>query len=194
MSVKNLYIVFILIFTLVSCNNSNSKKELVPEQKSKPVNHSKTRNNIIDLSPKAKKLTENWIEYQNINEYIQQYKEISITNSLLNAKHLAELTQLLKDSIRVEKLDNSSVKIRLNVLNTEALRLADMSTINQITEEEVILENKNILNAYSALNIKINNIVSQENLNIQLKAFIDEVTKKKVVSDTLPNIVDSIQQ
>ncbi len=193
MSVKNLYIVFIIIFTLVSCNNSNSKKELVPEEKSKPANHTKTKNVIIDLTPKAKKLTQNWIEYQNINEYIQQYKEISITNSLLNAKRLAELTQQLKDSIRVEKLNNSSVKIRLNVLNNEALRLSDMATINQITEKEVILENTNILNAYSALNIKINNIVSQENINSQLKAFIDEVTKNKVLSDTLPNIMDTIQ-
>ena len=193
MSVKNLYIVFIILFTIVSCNDSNSKKELIPEQKSKPANHTKTKNAIIDLSPKAKKMTQNWMEYQNINEYIQQYKDISITNSLLNAKHLAELTQQLKDSIRIEKLDNSSVKIRLNVLNNEALRLADMATINQITEKEVILENKNILNAYSALNIKINNIVSQENLNSQLKAFIDEVTKDKVLSDSLPIIKDTIQ-
>lgn len=191
MSVKKIYIVFIIIFTIVSCNNS--KKELAPEQKSKPANHTKTKNAIIDLTPKAKKLTQNWIEYQNINEYIQQYKEISITNSLLNAKRLAELTQQLKDSIRVEKLNNSSVKIRLNVLNNEALRLADMATINQITEKEVIIENKNILNAYSALNIKINNIVSQENINSQLKAFIDEVTKDKVLSDTLPKIMDTIQ-
>ncbi len=192
MFIKNLLIAFILLLGIVACNDVNSKKESNSETKPKPANHKKITNNIVDLSQTAKKLTESWKEYQNINDYIQQYKEISITNSLLNAEHLAELTQQLKDSIRVEKLDNPSVKIRLNVLHNEALRLSDMATINQITEEEVIRENSNILNAYSALNIKINNIVSQEVLNKEVKAFLEEIKKNPATSDSVPRIIDSI--
>jgi hypothetical protein len=164
-----------------SCDNFSSKKELKSNQNSNQANHTKTKNTIAGLSPDAKKMVSNWKEYQNMNEYIQQYREISISNSLLNAKQLSELAQQLKDSVRIEKLNIPSVKIRLNVLYNETLRLADMATINQITEIEVIRENKNILNAYSALNIKINNMIDQEKLNIEVNNFLSEInTKTKI--------------
>ena len=67
-------------------------------------------------------------------------------------------------------------------LHNETLRLADMETIPSITESEVIEENNNILDAYSALNLKINNIVNQENLNQELSSFVDEVLN---LNDTL---------
>jgi len=192
MLIKNLFVVTIISISILSCKDLESKKESDSEKITIPANHKKTRNNYVDLSPKSKKLTENWKEYQNIEEYIQQYKDISITNSLLNAQHLSELTQQLKDSIRIEKLNIPPVKIRLNVLHNEALRLADMATIKQITEEEVIRENTNILRAYSALNIKINNMVSQEGLNNEVKAFLEEVKKTPTFLDSVPRTIDSI--
>lgn len=194
MLIKKLFIATIILISILACKDLVSKKDLNSEKITIPANHKITKNNYIDLSPKAKKLIENWKEYQNIDDYIKQYKEISITNSLLNAQHLSELTQELKDSIRIEKLNNSPVKIRLNVLHNEALRLADMATINQITEEEVIRENTNILNAYSALNIKINNIVSQEGINNEVKTFLEEVKKTPTILDRIPKIIDSIPE
>jgi hypothetical protein len=192
MLIKKIFVATIIFISILSCKDSESKKESNSEKINMPANHKKTKNNYVDLSAKAKKLTENWKEYQNIDDYIQQYKEISITNSLLNAQHLSELTQQLKDSIRIEKLNIPPVKIRLNVLHNEALRLADMATIKQITEEEVIRENTNILNAYSALNIKINNMVSQEGLNNEVKAFLEEVKKIPIFLDSVPITIDSI--
>ncbi len=194
MSIKNLFIVLIIISLVFSCDNLNSKKDLNSDQNTKPTNNTKTNHTIVNLSPKAQKMVKNWQEYQKINEYIQQYEQISISNSLLNARHLSELAQQLKDSIRLEKLNIPSVKIRLNVLHNETLRLADMATINKITETEVIQENNNIINAYSALNIKLNNITSQEHLNSEVKTFINEVIKNKVSFDTIVKITDSIEQ
>ena len=64
-----------------------------------------------------------------------------------------------------------SVKIRLNVLNNEALRLFDMDSIPNITNKEVIHETKNIVNAFNALNIKINNEVNKNLITKDLSGF-----------------------
>lgn len=174
-----------IILTILSCGKIDSKDELISKKDSTFTSVSKTNNIIVKLNSRAKDIVKDWKEYQSLDEFIQQYQTISTNDALLNAAELSDLTQQLKDSIRIDKLNISSVRIRLNVLNNESLRLADMATINQIKEQEVNQETKNILNAFSALNLKINNIISQENLNKEIDEFIDEVislsdtTKKK---------------
>ena len=171
-----------LIALFISCTKTKSRKNNEISRDSLIGNTDKVNFQISKLNSKAIKLVETWDEYQNIDELLKQYQNINANLALLNAKELAVLAKQLKDSIRVEILKIPSVKIRLNVLHNETLRLADMNTIPSITEEEVVEENSNILNAYSALNLKINNIVNQENLNEELSSFIDEVLQ---LNDTL---------
>jgi len=171
-----------LIALFISCTKTISRKNNEISRDSLIGNTDKVKFQIDKLNSKAIKLVETWDEYQNIDELLKQYQNINSNLALLNAKELAVLAKQLKDSIRVEILKIPSVKIRLNVLHNETLRLADMNTIPSITEEEVVEENSNILNAYSALNLKINNIVNQENLNEELSSFIDEVLQ---LNDTL---------
>ena len=163
-------IFLILIIVVISCNNSISKKNKKIKRDSLISNVVKVNHPIAKLNSKAKKLVEDWDEYQNIDELLKQYQNITTNLALLNAKELSVLSRQLKDSVRIEKLNIPAVKTRLNVLHNETLRLADMETIPSITELEVIEENNNILNAYSALNLKINNIVNQENLNEQVSS------------------------
>jgi len=125
-----------------------------------------------------------WPEYQKFDELINQYQEISMNEALLNSVELSELAMQLRDSIRIEKLNVPEVKIRLNVLYSETLRLADMSTIPTITEILVAKENNNVIDAYSALNIKINNMNAQEQLNEEVSKFVDEVLDERK-SDSL---------
>lgn len=135
----------------------------------------KTKHNEVKLNAKAKIEVEDWIEYKKMDDFLIQYHHISSIDALFNANELSELAQQLKDTIRVEKFEIPSVKIRLNVLYNESLRLADMATISSISEEEIKRENENILNAFSALNLKINNIIIQETLNDDMSKFIDEI-------------------
>ena len=168
-------IFLILSILILSCNKSASKKNNEIEQDSLINNSTKIIHHIAKLNSKAKDLVANWDEYQNIDELLIQYQNISTNLALLNAKELSVLANHLKDSIRVENLKIPSVKIRLNVLHNETLRLADMASIPRIKEEQVIEEKNNILNAYSALNLKINNIVNKEYLNEEVNSFVDEV-------------------
>lgn len=177
---------------IISCKKDKSEKKNIPTIiDSTRADYIKINHLITRLNPKSKTMVESWGEYQKVDELIQQYNKISISDALLNAKELSELSQQLKDSIRIEKLNIPSVKIRLNVLYNETLRLADMATIYDIKNSEVIQKNKNILEAYSALNLKINNIISKEKLNKDVNEFIEEIinsdsvkSKKTIEPDT----------
>jgi len=171
-----IFIAFLLLtLSLSACKNKEQKTE--EENNSIPMESStiKSEKPITRLNSKSEELVATWAEYQKFDELITQYQEISMNEALLNSVELSELALQLRDSIRVEKLDLPEVKIRLNVLYSETLRLADMSTIPTITEALVAQENNNVIDAYSALNLKINNMSSQDQLNEEISKFVDEV-------------------
>lgn len=171
-----IFIAFLLLTLFLSaCKNKEQKTE--EENDSIPMESSmiKSEKPITRLNSKSEELVATWAEYQKFDELITQYQEISMNEALLNSVELSELALQLRDSIRVEKLDIPEVKIRLNVLYSETLRLADMSTIPTITEALVAQENNNVIDAYSALNLKINNMSSQDQLNEEISKFVDEV-------------------
>jgi len=171
-----IFVVFLMLtFCLSACKNKEQKTE--EENDFSPLESSmiKSEKPITRLNSKSEDLIATWPEYQKFDELITQYQEISMNEALLNSVELSALAKELRDSIRVEKLNIPEVKIRLNVLYSETLRLADMSTIPTITEVLVAEENNNVIDAYSALNIKINNMNTQDQLNEEISKFVDEV-------------------
>lgn len=170
--------IFLLFLLLASCKN---KKQESAEVNTTTVSESKmikSEKPISRLNAQSKKLIAPWAEYQKFDDLISQYQEISMNEALLNSVELSVLAQELRDSIRVDKLNIPEVKIRLNVLYTQTLRLADMSTIPTITEQLVAEENNNMIEAFSALNLKINNMNAQDKLNSEISKFIDEVLEQ----------------
>ena len=177
-----LFLFTALCFT--SCGKKADAEEVpeyVTEQEQVPTLKSDAP--VIALNRESEELVKDWGEYQDFSQLIVQYREISKADALLNSIELEELARYLKDSVRVEKLDIPSVRMRLNVLHNEAQRLADMSTIPTITGEEVLEENNNVLDAYASLNIKINDLGNQERINRELAKFDDA---PEVEIDTTP--------
>ena len=179
------YYFLFLVITLLSCSGKDKSDETdvpdyVTEQEQVPRLQSSAP--AVNLSPKSAELVADWPEYQEVSEAIVRYREITKADALLNSIELEELTRYMKDSVRVEKLDIPSVRMRMNVLHNEAKRLADMSTIPTITDEEVLEENDKVLNAYADLNVKINDLSRQERINQELRDFEPE---KKEVKDTV---------
>ncbi|MGA9271558.1 MAG: hypothetical protein WBV45_13130 [Lutimonas sp.] len=163
-----------LLLSVVACKKK-TEAEKAPEYMTDQVLAPtlKSEAPVIALNKESEELVQDWKEYQDFSELIVQYREITKADALLNSDELEELAEYLKDSVRVEKLDIPSVRMRLNVLHNEAKRLSDMSTIPTITEEEVLAENNNVLDAFAALNIKINNLGKQERINRELARFDD---------------------
>ncbi|MEN8187901.1 MAG: hypothetical protein ABFR05_12295 [Bacteroidota bacterium] len=171
---KLFFISFLLI--IFSCKEDSLKEEQSKNQeKIVTISENYTTKINENLSPEGKKMVENWKEYERMDNLLQNYENYDVNRSLLNSKELAKLAQELKDSVRVDELQIPAVKIRLHVIHNEALRLQDMSSLKKISDEEVTQERSKIFEAFSALNSKINNMVVQEDLNEELKNFIDEV-------------------
>ena len=121
------------------------------------------------LLPAAKKKVKNWKEYQQLDELLTRFYTISPEEALDISKELSRLTKQLKDSVKIKRFKENDISIRINVLHNDVLRLVDMSAIEAIKNTEVKNEIQNILNAFSALNSKINNITNQERLEAEVK-------------------------
>lgn len=181
--------VLMLILFFIACDKNKENKKTENASNLLESSLIKSANPIKRLNAESEKLISSWPEYHKFDELISQYQEITLSDALLNSVELSEAAKQLKDSIRVEKLDIPEVRIRLNVLYSETLRLADMSTIPTITEELVTLENNNVIDAFSALNLKINNMNTQDKLNEDISKFVDEVLEESK-PDSITNSVE----
>jgi len=121
------------------------------------------------LLPEAKIKIGNWNEYQQLDELLTEFYTISNSEALNLSSELSTITQQLKDSVKIERFKQPDIGIRINVLHNNALRLTDMASISTISPTEVKTEIQNILDAFSALNSKINNITNQEKLEAEVK-------------------------
>ncbi len=137
------------------------------------------------LNPAAQELSKEWTEYNEVNRFLENNGSNSNEQALFNAKEFAGLTEKLKDTISVQELNIPALKIRLNVLHNEALRLQDMATISVISAKEVNLERQKIYDAFSAVNFKLNNLTDQAKINDKLKQFVDEMVLDTTVRTNL---------
>ena len=172
MTTRKLLYFFLFIISIISCRKnepSNMKNDLLEIDTLKIETQKDIRSIGETLQPEAKKKIENWKEYQLLDELLTNFYSISPSEALNLSKELSTITQQLKDSIKIERFKHDDIGIRINVLHNNALRLADISTIRAIKPEEVKEEIQNILDAFSALNAKINNITIQEKLEAELK-------------------------
>lgn len=165
-------LLIILLFLSFGCSNSNknrSESQIDTISGNESVNITHSIGEV--LSPEAREIVESWKEYSQVENMITDYYNISIEQAIINSKELSNATLQLKDSIRVERFKQPDLRIRLNILNNIALRLNDMEQIPQIGEEEVKNEVGNLVRVFSSINSKLNNIVSQENLEKELKFY-----------------------
>ena len=164
----------LLIFCYTSCNKNerNSLKNNLVKTGSIQIEDQKEISNIGEtLLPESKIKVENWHEYEQLDQLLTNFYSISPNEALNLSQELSTTTKQLKDSLKIDRFKEPDMLIRINVLHNSALRLADMATIPNIDASEVKEETKNILNAFSALNAKINNITRQEKLETELKDF-----------------------
>ena len=172
---KYLYpFLFLIILISFSCNpkKTEANQSVID---SLAINSNRITNTISEtLIPEAKKDFENWQEYNDVDELLISYYNISVSEALSKSEELADLVKLMKDSIRIEAVDKLNVIARFNVLHNEALRLADMATISSITDEEVDEEVGKIISVFASVNAKINTIYKA--LNLQKALEVDTET------------------
>ena len=190
---KYLYsLLLIILFLSFSCNRTKTVQEVSKNSDSLKISSNRIVSTIGEiLIPKAKKAVSEWKEYNDVDEFIIKYYNISNAEALNSADELSELVQLMKDTVRVEKLKELNITARFNVLHNEALRLADMATIPSISNKEVKEEVLKIVEIFSAVNSKINTIYKAEELQklleVDTETPIDIVKKKERLQRRKPS-------
>lgn len=178
----------VILFLNFSCNRNKALQEVSEKSDTIKISSNRIVNTIGEtLIPEAKRALDTWKEYKNVDEFVLKYYNISIMEALTNAQELSELVKLMRDTIRIEKLDQLNVIARFNVLHNETLRLADMANIPSIKDEEVKEEVTSILEVFSAVNSKINTIYKasaiQSSLEVdtEIPIEIEEKPKKQLI-------------
>ncbi len=178
------FLLIILLFNF-SCNRNKGTAEVSEKSDSLNYDVNRIENRIGEtLIPEARVALDNWKEYQEVDKLLLKYYSITTLEALADAKELSELVKFMKDSIRIEKLQKPNIIARINVLQNETLRLADMATIPSISKEEVKEEVGNIVSIYSAINSKINTIYQAESLQNALE--VDTETPVEIQETPTP--------
>lgn len=160
---------FLILIVGFSCDSKKTQGNSATID-SLSIRSNRISNTISEtLIPSARKDFEKWKEYNDVDELITQYYNISVTQALSGAVELEELVKLMKDTIRVDAIDQLNVIARFNVLHNETLRLVDMAIIPSISDEEVSEEVGQIIEVYSSVNAKINTIYKARDLQEALE-------------------------
>ncbi len=133
---------------------------------------------------------EDWKELKAIDSFFVRFRKISPNEALSNALELQGLVKNLKDSVKPKIFETPSLDARINILNNETLRLADLITISAIKPNEVNTQIDKTMLAFSALNTKINAVLAKINfendIDVDVKFIgldssrIDSVSKKSI--------------
>ena len=175
--VRHIKYFLIGIIVLVSCKPNKSDIPLAAA--TSEINQEVNISSIgVVLSPEARKLTEDWLKYQDVKSKIENYSKVTRSEALQNAKELSELVIDVSDTIDIKMLNRADMKIRFNVLNNHILRLDDMSTIPTITDQEVENEVSKVLSSFSSINEKINTLIKIDGFDI--KSEESETVKKEI--------------
>lgn len=169
---KRLIRIFIVILLFLSgCSKSPEQVSISQSQSVGKGSLSLTHSIGEVLDPGAKKIIDSWQEYDKVEQLISEFYNISTDQALQKSTELAKATQQLRDSVRVDRFLQPDLQMRLNVMNNIALRLSDMNTIAQIDAKEISDEVGNLMQLFSSINRRLNNIVRQEALEKELKPF-----------------------
>ena len=189
------YLITLLFISLfISCNKKQEIKD--KKQETKPLlSVVNEYSSVKKVNASFHKDIEDWEELEAVDNFLDRFKKVSPNEVLSNALELQGLVKSLKDSVKPQLFDNDSFKARVNIFYNETLRLSDMTTIPSIKAEEVNIQTEKIIEAFSAVNSKVNSVLSkkrfEDEITIDVKYIgldstkIDSVSKKSIKEDVL---------
>lgn len=185
-----IYLFFSII--LFSCSSKKDETLNVSQQKN-ALSITYQQQPVEAVKPKFNKQIEDWKALNTLNVFIKRFENVSPNEALINALELKGLVKELKDSISPKIFNLPSFKARVNVFYNEALRLADLTDIPAISSSEVNMQVTKTLEAFSAVNSKINNLLTKKEFEDMMtipidyigidSTQIDSISKKSILSN-----------
>ena len=158
----NRLFVLIIIF-LVNCND-NVNIVQKQEANSKPLSYSEINFDSI-YQIKYDSSIEEWINYFELNEFIEQLNTDDFSSLIDNKKFLLRFFKGIKFSIP-DEINKPEIKSRLTVIETDFMRFESMLSNYEIDKEIKIKMVKKINNSFSNLNFQIDKLLEKQEINL----------------------------
>tara|TARA_R110001592_G_scaffold334173_2_gene618353 strand:+ start:839 stop:1450 length:612 start_codon:yes stop_codon:yes gene_type:complete len=162
-------ILFLLAFCILYSCNKKKEENVQKQDTTSLLSVVKSYKAAEKVNPIFLKEIESWQELKAVDEFLSRFNKVSSNEILSNAFELKELVQSLKDGVKPPLFDNDSFITRIDILHNETLRLVDMTFIPAITADEVAMQTKNIINAFSAINAKVTSILLKERFEDEME-------------------------
>jgi len=158
---KRLIKISIILISIVSCkevviqeikDNSSSKIINYSEINLESVYEIKLYSNIVE-----------WINYVELNEYVDQLNLNDYSTVIDNKKYLIRFFDGMKNTIPTE-INKPEIKSRLTVIETDFLRFESMLSNYEPNDEAKIKMVKKINNSFSNLNFQIDKLTEKQEI------------------------------
>ncbi|QTD38762.1 hypothetical protein JL193_05710 [Polaribacter batillariae] len=170
---RHLILLLLSVF-VISCGNKT--QDVADLEKAKPLMRVvKKHKATVNVKSAFLQEVENWQELKAVDSFFVKFREISPNEALSNALELKDLVKNLKDSVTPTLFDTPSFKTRVNILYNETLRLADLTLISAIKANEVNKQVDKTIDAFSAVNTKINTVLTKKRFEDEIDIKIDYI-------------------
>ena len=151
--------VFILLFC---CEESNKEEKQQINTDSKVINYSELNLESV-YKIKNYNQIDNWMNYVELSEFIEQLNLNDFSSVIDNKKYLIRFFNVIKNTIPLD-INKPEIKSRLTVIETDFLRFEAMISNYEINDRIKTKMVKKINNSFSNLNFQIDKLTEKREI------------------------------
>ena len=145
----------------ISCKEISNEVQ-IDDTNSTVINYSEINfESIYEL--KYDSSIEQWINYFELNEFIEQLNSNDYSSVIDNKKFLLRFFKGIKFSVP-DKINKPEIKSRLTVIETDFMRFESLLSNYEIDSEEKTKMVKKINNSFSNLNFQIDKLLEKQDI------------------------------
>ena len=156
--------IFALFISFTSCDEITTGNVQKDNPNSTTINYSEINFESI-YEVKYNSSIEQWINYFELNEFIEQLNSNDYSSFIDNKKFLLRFFRGIKFSIP-DEINKPEIKSRLTVIETDFMRFESMLSNYEIEKEIKIKMVKKINNSFSNLNFQIDKLLEKQEINL----------------------------
>ena len=156
--------IFALFISFTSCDEITTGNVQKDNPNSTTINYSEINFESI-YEVKYYSSIEQWINYFELNEFIEQLNSNDYSSLIDNKKFLLRFFRGIKFSIP-DEINKPEIKSRLTVIETDFMRFESMLSNYEIEKEIKIKMVKKINNSFSNLNFQIDKLSEKQENNL----------------------------
>ena len=147
---------------LFCCEESNKEEKQQINTDSKVINYSELNLESV-YKIKNYNQIDNWMNYVELSEFIEQLNLNDFSSVIDNKKYLIRFFNVIKNTIPLD-INKPEIKSRLTVIETDFLRFEAMISNYEINDRMKTKMVKKINNSFSNLNFQIDKLTEKREI------------------------------